>query len=135
MARKPKRSRGGRREGDGDTERNVGGKEGRTETNGELTEESYSSRVECPFSWFLSSSLSGEAEAESSTAFKPVLVGREAREASLGDTFQANSGSRLLAAATELANVERTPRKNSWKLVELEANGRRRKGDNGAGTP
>lgn len=71
----------------------------------------YSSRVECPFSWFLSSSLPGRRKPSPSLLLSPFSS--EGREASLGDTFQANSGSRLLAshawrgAATELANVER----------------------------
>lgn len=47
---------------------------------------------------------SGEAEAESFTAFKPGS--RRKAEKLLGDTFQANSGSRF----QELANVEEEDR-------------------------
>lgn len=101
---------GGRRTAERDGERRFEGrKEGRRQQT--ASGGKYSSRVECPFSWFLSSSLPGRRKPSPSLLLSPFSS--EGREASLGDTFQANSGSRLLAshawrgAATELANVER----------------------------
>lgn len=111
-----KKSRGREDEGD------VRGKEGRQRTRRAFEE---STRAECRVSLFVVpfKFSSGEAEAESlHTAFKPVLVGRQRSFSLSGDTFQANSGSRLFA--TELANVERrnsaleTPERGEWKKEE-----------------
>lgn len=107
--------------------------EGRKEDNerGERSRKVLEPSVECPFSWFLSSSLPGRRKPSHFTLLLSPFSS-EGREASLSLETRSRPIPVLACSPRNWRTSKGgTPR---WK-PRSGASGRRRKGDNGAGTP